>query len=77
MTDRQPIAFYAIYNSPADFPGRVVVRKWLIGLGLKPVPTDEIAIVDSVEEAREFLPLGLVCFTRHELDDPCIVEMWL
>jgi hypothetical protein len=43
----------------------------------EPVPGPLVAVSDTLHEAREAIPPGLVCFPRQEGDDPKIVETWL
>lgn len=35
------------------------------------------AITSTLAEAREAIPVGLVCLTRDVADDPAVVETWL
>jgi hypothetical protein len=65
---------FVIYNSPKDFPGKYVVRMWLVGHRMG--PTDLIEQFDTLEQAREFVPLGLFCMPRADVDEPVIVETW-
>jgi hypothetical protein len=65
---------FVIYDSPKDHPGKFVVRMWRIGLQMG--PTDTMAVFDTLEQARAFIPLGLFCMTRSPEDDPVIVETW-
>lgn len=74
---RDDLVLFTIYNSPKDYPGKFVVRRWWIGDGPDPQPTGDFVLADSLDEAREFVPPGLVCFMRSETDDPVIVETWL
>lgn len=62
---------YAIYNNPADFPGKYVVRKWN---GEAPGSS---RVCHTLEEARSAIPRGLTNIGRHVGDDPCIEECWL
>jgi hypothetical protein len=66
------VSIWAIYNSPKDYPGKFVARRWELT-----TPTDEVIVADTLDEVRERLPLGLRCLDRHSGDDPVIVETWL
>jgi len=68
---------WTIYESPADFPGRFVLRRWTIRSDgqLLPDPV-ATAIVGTLEEARRAVPRGLYCQPRNPGDDPVIVEVW-
>ena len=64
---------WVIYNSPKDFPGRFVARKWL-GIA----PTDEVLTSPYVELLRSVLEArGLARVERMDGDDPVILETWL
>lgn len=68
---------YVIYLNPSDFPGRVLVRKYLCngdGVSIASV----VDFFPSVSEAREALSKkGLIRISRHTGDDPVIVERWV
>ena len=53
---------FVIYNSPRDFPGKYVVRMWLVGHRMG--PTALAAAFDTLEQAREFVPLGPIRWPR-------------
>lgn len=66
-----------IYKSPADFPGKYVIRIW----ETLPVPkaTHFMSVVRSYEDCiTELRTAGfLVKIPREKTDDPCILETWL
>lgn len=64
-----------IYDSPSDYPGVFVVRRWDVG-DSQMLPMDH-TVHETLFDARAALPVGLVCVDRAETDDPCIVETWL
>lgn len=66
---------YVIYNSPDDYPGLFVVRRWDVGDGQ--ILAMEHTTHETLDEARASIPQGLVCFDRSEEDELCIVETWL
>lgn len=66
---------WVIYDHPADYPQYVVVRQWVIKAGQ--IEIGPAMLCDSLEQAREDVPLGLYCLDRHPDDDPTIVEVWL
>lgn len=68
---------WTIYDSPADFPGLFVVRRWEIRHGYDPIPTDDVATASSLSQARRNVPSGCVRFHRNASDDPTIVETWM
>lgn len=78
MTDNS-LSMWTMYDHPRDFPGHVVVRRWLIGGGSpEPVPTQECWLFDTLENARATMAArGLACLARLPEDDPAIVETWI
>lgn len=70
---------YTVYRSPADYPGRWVVRGHDILTGVdEPVPhVEPLVVCDSLEDARASMPPGLLVCPRDRHDDPCIVETWI
>ena len=68
---------YTIYFSPVDHPGRYVIRKFAWSEEGYFVPTNEMHITLTLEEARSCVPFGLICFHRDERDPLSIVETWL
>jgi hypothetical protein len=40
------------------------------------VPDAEAALHDTLEQARDSIPEGLICWPRFPDDDPAIVEVW-
>lgn len=67
---------WVVYDSPADFPGRFVVRKWVIRKSGEQ-PTTEVYHAKTLEGVRAMVSHGLVCIPRDENDNPNIVETWL
>lgn len=67
---------YVIYDHPTDFPEHFVVRRWVIDdSGHRPM---EIAsLCDSITEARDEIPAGLIRFPREPQEHPSIVESWI
>ena len=73
--DEAVLCGWTIYNRPLDFPNHFAVRQWVV--------TDDgllmhkfACVCDTLEEARECIPVGTLCFPREEDDDPVIVESW-
>ncbi|WP_371438317.1 hypothetical protein [Polaromonas sp.] len=66
------LAIWVVYDSPIDFPGRFVARKWLGDQA-----TSETLEGKTLDELRGHLPDGLYCLPRDESDDPKIVESWI
>lgn len=67
---------YVIYNNPKDYPGKFVLRKWVINpAGLHSGPI--LGIADNIEEVRKYLPSYAVKLSVCENDDPVIAEVWV
>lgn len=79
MTVKEGIVMWTIYDRPKDYPDKFVVRAWTVYDGNPvPVPGAKVYTADTLEEARKFVPAGLVRFAKHPThDDPVIVETWL
>lgn len=75
MMENAPWYHYVVYASPLDYPGKIVIRKWLIAKA--PEPLETIAVEDNYEEAIRALPHGLYRMIRSPTDDPCILETWI
>ncbi len=68
---------WVIYENPADYRGRFVVRRWEV-MTDAPRPCEVTADEKSLFEARmKGIPHWAVRLDRNKFDDPCIVEMWL
>jgi hypothetical protein len=67
---------YTIFDKPLDYPENVVLRKFIIKCG-EVIPTNEIHVCKSIDEARKFISYGLHRFDRHVNDPFAIVETWL
>ena len=72
------IKLWTIFESPADYPGKFVVRRFdIVECGFGPLPAESYFIADSLESARLRIPAGKVKVRRSPDDDQCIVETWL
>lgn len=67
---------WTVYDHPADFPDKFVVRGWRVENGLA-VALEDVVIVDTLDEARAAIPEGLRAIPRLKDDDPVIVESWI
>ena len=70
------LPMWVIYYNPEDYPGKYVVRRWVIGPGkmtADPVPF----VCDSLAEARAAVPLGAFWLDRAPVDEPQIKEIWV
>lgn len=67
---------YVIYENPADYPNKFVLRIWTINGG-KTIADASVILTDTLEEARSHIPQGLFNLGRYEQDDPVIREVWM
>ncbi|HTE38019.1 MAG TPA: hypothetical protein VK630_15875 [Reyranella sp.] len=76
MDDGERLTLWVIYDNPSDQPGKFVLRRQYasaVGTGC-----DVVALVfDTLAQAREALPPGLVNIGRMQGDDPVITEVWV
>ena len=75
---------WVIYDSPEDYPGKWVVRRWLIAEGgaVSGCWSSEIIpgpayICESLEEARAHVPEGFFNMGRQPGDETQIKEVWI
>lgn len=69
--------YYVIYKYPKDYPDNFVVRMFTMQGDGSLLPSDELHVVESLNQARNRIPSGLVCVPADKKDDPVIVETWL
>jgi len=78
--DASSISLWVIYFNPSDFPGRFVVREWLVIDGAI-YANPQSFNCDDLENARAFAhgfsPLQLVNIGRFADYDPAIFEVWV
>ncbi|ADG70094.1 hypothetical protein Plim_4287 (plasmid) [Planctopirus limnophila DSM 3776] len=71
------VTFYTIFNSPLDYPGEFVVRRFHVMPGGKQaVDMDLWARGPTLESVIEQIPDGLTRIGRHALDVLSLVETW-
>jgi hypothetical protein len=69
---------YTIYRNALDHPGKYVVRGFTIYAGAERPDTEPLAVVDTLDEARDAIPASAsVRFGRADADGPQIVETWM
>lgn len=79
MSEPAVLSTWTIFASPADAPGRFVVRQFDVVQGqADPVPHEDATVHFTLESARNAVPDSAdVCFQRSPGDDPSIVETWM
>lgn len=71
------LTMYVVYENPSDYPGKFVVRRWLIYRGVRNPTKLAHAVGTSLEDVRCSIPHGLIQIDRSPSDDPVIVETWV
>jgi hypothetical protein len=66
------LPIWSIYESPADYPGLFVARKYLLDQ-----PTTEALFSTNLDGVRKQLPLGLYRLPRNPMDHRSVVESWV
>ena len=67
---------YVIYDHPRDYPDEFVVRVWAVAGDLI-IANQVLGRTQTLKEARNLLPYGLINRGRHGNDDPAIAEVWI
>lgn len=70
------LSLWVIYDSPLDYPGQFVVKRWEVEDGSVTV-TDDVTIAATLQAAREAVPPGKVLLSRSEEDATVISETWV
>ncbi len=63
---------WVIYDHPKDHPSHFVLRRWVNG-----TPDREAILCDTIQQAWDEMPRGLVKLQRDRCDDPVILETWI
>lgn len=74
------LSMLTVYENPSDHPGRFVVRKWDLTSGQLRAAAAPLAVVLTLEEARDAVRAShpdAVRILRCVNDDPVIVETWI
>ena len=61
---------WIVYDSPSDFPGSFVARRFEFNK-----PTEDVRTAPTLAELHRLLPSGLVRLERNPHDQPHIVEV--
>ena len=70
------LCMWTVYDKPTDHPGGFIARRHDVGRS-GPYATEHAIIADLARLRVLFLEAGLTCLSRHDDDDPKIVEVWL
>lgn len=68
---------FVIFNSPLDYPGKYVVRRF-VAKGGESIPDDEpLAVAKTYDRALDSIPGGLYRIPRDPADHASVVEVWI
>lgn len=67
------LALWVIYENPKDFPGQLVVRRWL-GMVPDKIP---LAVINDLRIARSVIPDWCIPIGTYPDEDPAIKEVWI
>jgi hypothetical protein len=68
---------YTIYESPKDYPGMYVVRRYFVDARGPVADVKPLVVTKDLEKARGALPVGVYPLGRQPDDDPVILESWI
>lgn len=71
------LQMWVIYKHPSDYPGKFVVRCWMLKGERIVAEVRPWCVVETLEDARNNIPIGRINIGRRIPDDPVIVEVWL
>jgi hypothetical protein len=71
------LAVYTVYFNPTDFPGRYVVRRFLVHPNDPRPDPSPMHVGDTLDSARDAIPPGLIRFSAGDEDDMSIIESWM
>jgi hypothetical protein len=77
VTDHNTLVSYGIFEKPIDYPHHFAVRQFYTVRGDTFVHTGEVKLADTLEEARELIPLFLYPIPRQPTDPAYLVETWI
>lgn len=77
MDDGNALWIYVVFQSPADYPGKFVVRVQRAGKRGVEIDADPLIVCNTLPEARAVIPGGLYRMNRNPQDVPSILEVWL
>lgn len=72
IVPENPVVFYVLYESPADFPNKFVLRKWWDQTPAK----NPVCVTTTLVEALAHLPKNVRCLGRKAGEAACIKEVW-
>jgi hypothetical protein len=77
MSEDSLLPVYTVYFNPADFPGKYVVRRFLVHPNDPRPDPSPMHVGNTLDDARDAIPPGLYCFSAAQEDDSSIIESWM
>ncbi len=80
MSDTQRLTMWAIYENPADYPGKFVARELQVSAGKVVARADPLIVCSTLQQARKAIVgdrRDLLNVGRSEFDHASVVEVWL
>lgn len=73
------LEMYTLYFNPSDYPGKFVIRRFIIEVGNpQPVADPKLLVVAETRElAEEVIPKWMVFLSRNEEDDKVILGTYI
>ena len=73
------LKMWTIYDHPKDYPNFFVARMFYIcPIKNEPLPSNLIYLSSDLKTLQKRMQsLFLTCISRHDTDDPTIIETWL
>lgn len=75
--DVSALCGWTIYRSPPEYPHHYAVQMWWVEDDCAVATYAFAALCATLEEAREQIPAGAICFPRDPEDAAIVVETWL
>lgn len=73
--DWKRLPMWVVYDNPKDYPGQIIARLWYT---IPIARATDIFLSATLPTIRAALSShGFVKTERADLDDPCIMEVWL
>lgn len=75
--DNLRLSMWTVYQSPTDYPGQFVARRWICDNN-PPIATSDMLVSPLYEDIRRaMIERDMVRMQRNDEDDPVILETWI
>ena len=69
---KNPVVFYVLYENPADYPCKFVLRRWCD----QTPDRSPVCVATNLTDALSKLPKNVRCIGRNFGDTACIKDVW-